>query len=221
MRRVKNNRSRWVECCLCLGPEPWPEQKHRLDSTACLGAYHTGPRPTCPAILGLWPLLPPCSPLNAELVLNAHSVSLLLLKTCLYLPKPASGRVGFISVCRSPLDWPLEATFNKHINTTVLSPCPPREGSPHSVSTPSLLRSGGSLPCLHVHITRSQIRRSAFSAALEPVVLAFRGSNWHMLEQGSEWSVEAFSVTLAHSSCSVLCCWAAIQQYQSLAWRCF
>ena len=38
-------------------------------------------------------LLPP---LNAEVVLNAHSVALLLLKTCLYLPKPASRRVGFV-----------------------------------------------------------------------------------------------------------------------------
>ena len=33
-------------------------------------------------------------------------------------------------------------------------------------------------------------------------VLAFRGSNWH--KQGSEWFVEAFSVTLVYSSCIVL-----------------
>lgn len=75
-------------------PGQW---KHRLDSTVCLGTDLTGPRPSMSCKPGtvafIATLLPP---LNAELVLNAHSVSLLLLKTCLYLPKPAGRRVGFI-----------------------------------------------------------------------------------------------------------------------------
>ena len=64
-------------------PGQW---KHRLDSTACLGTDHTGPRPSMSCSPGtvafIATLLPP---LNAELVLNAHSVSLLLLKlVCTY-----------------------------------------------------------------------------------------------------------------------------------------
>lgn len=58
------------------------------------------------------------------------------------------------------------------------------------------------LTCTYHEVTDKKICLLSSPGACS--VLAFRGSNWHMPEQGSEWSVEAFSVTLGYFSCIVL-----------------